>query len=359
MADAAPSGPHDGALRDARAQFSHPGVYLDTASIGLPPRRTLEALEAELDRWRDGLARPADYDPYVADARNAYATLVGVAPGQVAIGPQVSVFAGVIAASLPAGSQVLTARDDFTSILFPFHVQPGIEVREVPLGELAGAVSQATRLVAVSAVQSRDGTIADLESLRDSCASSGSQILLDTTQAVGWLPIEADQYAYTVAAGYKWLLTPRGTAYMTVQNGLLDGLIAANAGWYAGADPWDSIYGTPLRLAEDARRLDVSPAWHSWVGAVPSLELIGSIGRDALRTHCVAMANRFREGAGLPPGDSAILTAKADASAAALMRAEGIAGSVRAARLRLSFHICTDADDVDRACEVLDGHISP
>ena len=40
------------------------------------------------------------------------------------------------------------------------------------------------------------------------------------------------------------------------------------AGWYAGQHPWESIYGTPLRLAEDARRFDVSPAWKITVPVV-------------------------------------------------------------------------------------------
>ena len=83
--------------------------------------------------------------------------------------------------------------------------------------------------------------------------------------------------------GYKWLLTPRGTTYMTVQDDLLADIVPANAGWYAGEDPWGSLYGTPMKLASDARRLDVSPAWHSWVGAVPALELIRSIRPAALR----------------------------------------------------------------------------
>jgi hypothetical protein len=39
------------------------------------------------------------------------------------------------------------------------------------------------------------------------------------------------------------------------------------AGWYAGPDPWTTVYGLPLRLAADARALDVSPAWLGHVGA--------------------------------------------------------------------------------------------
>ena len=39
------------------------------------------------------------------------------------------------------------------------------------------------------------------------------------------------------------------------------------------------------------------------------------------------------------------------------MREAAIAGSVRAGRLRFSFHLCADATDVDRAADVLAGHL--
>jgi len=180
-----------------------------------------------------------------------------------------------------------------------------------------------------------------------------------TTQAVGWLPIDAGRFAYTVCGGYKWLLAPRGTAYLTVQPDLLDDLVPHTAGWYAGRHPWDSIYGAPLRLAGDARRFDVSPAWHAWVGATPALQLLTGVGAHALHAHALALANQFRAGVSLPAGDSAIVSAVADPHVTNLMDQARIIGSVRAHRLRLSFHISTSTHDVTRAVNALSGHLHP
>ena len=193
---------------------------------------------------------------------------------------------------------------------------------------------------------------------REACDAAGARILVDGSQAVGWLPLDASRFAYVAVVGYKWLLTPRGTTYMTVQDDLLADIVPANAGWYAGEDPWGSLYGTPMKLASDARRLDVSPAWHSWVGAVPALELIGSIRPAALRAHCAGLASRFCERAGLPPTDSAIVSVggrrrRRRSDARGRHRGIGTGG-----RLRLSFHLCADEADVDRAADVLAGHLS-
>ena len=72
------------------------------------------------------------------------------------------------------------------------------------------------------------------------------------------------------------------------------------AGWYAGDDPWTSIYGPPLRLAEDARRLDISPAWLAWAGTVPALELLAEVGIAAIHRHDLGLANALRDRLGLP-----------------------------------------------------------
>lgn len=172
------------------------------------------------------------------------------------------------------------------------------------------------------------------------------------------VPVQAGHFAYTVAGGYKWLLAPRGTAYLTVRPELVGALVPHNAGWYAGAERWTSIYGSPLRLAEDARRFDVSPAWLAWVGAAPALELLADVGPSALHAHALGLANRFRAGVGLPEGDSAIVSVATDEQVPELVRAAGVVGSVRVGRLRLSFHVSTGTDDVDRAVTALAGHVN-
>lgn len=348
-------------LAAARAEFDPAVVYLNTASLGLPPRRSLTALQDVLAQWSAGRASPPDYDAPLNAARATYAALVGVDRSAVAVGSQVSVFAGLVAAALPDHSEVLTVAGEFTSIVFTFLAQAGRGVRvwEVPLEHLADAVQADTTLVAVSAVQSGDGRLADLDALTTACAATGTRVLLDTTQAVGWLPVDAARFAYTVGGGYKWLLAPRGTCFFTVSAALADGLIPHTAGWYAGADPWSSIYGSPLRLADDARRFDVSPVWHSWVAQAPALDLLAEVGPAVLHAHALRLANRFRAGVGLAPGDSAIVSVAVRDGAAEAMAGGEVVGSMRAGRLRLAFHVSTCEQDVDSAVEVLRDHVQP
>jgi selenocysteine lyase/cysteine desulfurase len=345
-------------LAAAQQEFEPECVYVNTASIGLPPRRALTALAAAIDTWRTGRAEARDYDGIVERARDRFAGLVGVTADRVAIGNQVSTFTGLVAAALPDGARVLAAEEDFTSVLFPFlaHADRGVRVETVPLDRLVAAIRPGVALVAVSAVQSADGRLVPggLDALAAAAGAHGCLTCVDATQAVGWLPFEAGRFDFVACAAYKWLLSPRGTAFGVVRPERLGMLRPLHAGWYAGDDPWTSIYGPPLRLAGDARRLDISPAWLPWVGTGPALDLIDEVGIAAIHRHDLGLANALRARLRLPPGDSAIVTVTADGSLERL-RAAGIKASVRAGAVRLSFHLHNTDADVDAVARALGG----
>jgi selenocysteine lyase/cysteine desulfurase len=328
--------------------------YLDTASVGVPPRRTVDAMREALAAWATGTARPPEYDPVVAGARAAFARLVRADAQDVCIGSQASALAGLVAASLPDGARVLAARGDFTSVLFPFLAQEdrGVRVTLVDLRDLPDAVGAGTDLIAVSAVQSATGAIADLEAIAGAATHHGARTYVDATQACGWLPLDAGRFDFLASATYKWLLSPRGSAFMAVRPERLEEVRPNAAGWYAGADVWTSIYDAPLRLATSARRLDVSPAWLSWVGTLPALELIAETGVEAIHAHDVGLADRLRAGLGMEPAGSAIVAIDRP-GAAERLAAAGIQASTRAGAARLSFHLYNTADDVDRVLTAL------
>ncbi len=345
-------------LRAAQAEFQTAGIYANTATIGLPPRRAVAALTEAIETWRTGRAEAAAYDEVVTRARQRFAALVNTTPERVAVGHQVSTFSALVASALPDGARVLAAQEDFTSVLFPFlaHADRGVRVQTVPLAGLVETIGPGVDLVAVSAVQSADGRLipGGLPALAAAAARHGCLTYVDATQAVGWLPLEAEAFDFVACAGYKWLLSPRGTAFGVVRPERLSMLRPLYAGWYAGDDPWTSIYGPPLRLAKDARRLDISPAWLSWVGTLPALDLLAEVGIDAIHQHDVGLANALRERLGLPPGDSAIVIVTA-ARALERLQAAGIKASVRAGAVRLSFHLHNTPDDVDAVVRALRG----
>jgi selenocysteine lyase/cysteine desulfurase len=342
-------------VADAQALWEPAGPYLNTASYGLPPRPAWEALQTALEDWRHGRTSWEHWNDSTERSRRLFGRLVGVPAERVAAGSTVSTFVGVLAAAVPDGARVIVPEIDFASLLFPFLVrEQRFDVVTVPLAQLADAVDELTDVVAFSAVQSSNGAVADIDAVLRAAAANEALTIVDATQACGWLPLDASRFDALVCANYKWLMSPRGTAFLVLSERLQERTEPLLAGWYAGEDVHASYYGRPLRVASTARRLDTSPAWFNWVAAAPALETLLAVGVDAVHQHDVALANRFRAGLGLPSSDSAIVSADVP-GAAEKLAAAGILTSVRAGSLRASFHLYNTNDDVDAALEALLG----
>jgi len=335
---------------DATLWDAQPG-WLNTASYGLPPRRAYEALQAMLADWRVGRLSWQLWDESTQRAREAYARLIGVAADDVCVGAQVSQVLAPVAAGL-AGSRFVVPDVEFTSNLFPWLVAG--DVRTTSVAGLAEAIDSGTDAVAFSLVQSADGEIADYPAIVAAARAHGALVIVDATQACGWLPFDGSLADVVVAGAYKWLMSPRGSAFAYLAPALRERLTPWAAGWYAGDDVNESYYGPPLRLAKTARRFDISPSWAAYVGTAPALELVEELGVESIHAHNVRLANRFRTGLGVAPGDSAIVAVDVPGAQERLDRA-GVQAAVRAGRLRASFHAYTTDADVDLALNALTG----
>lgn len=247
-----------------RDEWQPAGAYLNTATYGLPPTSAHNALLKALDDWRTGRTSEEFWEECTERARAAFGRLVGVKPGNVTVGATVSELIGLLAASLPDESVVLLADGDFASTIFPWtvHQDRGVVIKSVPLASLSEAVDAGITMVAFSHVQPASGDVADLDGILAAARHYGALVCVDGTQACGWLPTDAAAIDFYVCHAYKWLMSPRGTAFMSVSPGRLDRVRPLHAGWYATADPNNNLFGMPLRLAPAAaRRLDTSPAW--------------------------------------------------------------------------------------------------
>jgi selenocysteine lyase/cysteine desulfurase len=331
--------------------------YLNTATLGIAPARSLDAVRGALGDWAAGQPERSGYEQATEEAREAFARLTGVGPGEVALAGTVAGAVGLAAAALPAGAEVVAFEGDFSSLVHPFAARPDLRLRLVPLEGVADAVREGTALVAVSAAQSADGRVADLAAIREAAAAHGARTLVDATQSVGWLPTEAGAYDYLVCHGYKWLVSPHGAAFLTVRPGAEGTLSPAFAGWYAAADRWGATYGPIDRLAPGAQQYDARPAYLPFVAARASLALVEELGVDRVEAHDTALAERLRDGfrsLGYDPvpGPSAIVAVPgAPDSVAQRLTAAGVAFSSRAGNLRFAVHFYNTAADVDLALE--------
>lgn len=333
---------------DIAAAFPHVPGYLDTACYGLPARATTRALHGAADDWAVAATDPSALDPCVERMRAAFATLVGASAADIALAGSVSQVVGMVAASLPDGARVLAAEHDFGSVIFPFLADPRLDVTLVPIEALPDAVVPGVDLVAVSAVQSSDGRVTDLAALATAARAAGARTVVDMSHGAGWLPIDARDFDVVAAAGYKWLTSPRGLAFAAIRHEAYNGpggwLRPVNASWYGADRPWESLYGPRWNASRTARRFDTSPPWLLVEAGAVALELLAAQPVREVNDYAIGLANQFREGIGLAPSNSAILSVTG-VRAEELARA-GVRASSRDGRTRFSFYLYNDERDV-------------
>ena len=328
--------------------------YLDTATYGLPPRSVLAALEDAVAGWQ-GRRDWFSWEDDAERCRDLVAGLVGASSDEVAITTAVSVSAGLVAASLPAGAgdNVVVHENDFASNLFPWAAlaSRGVDVRALPLERLHEGIDERTALVAVSSVQSSDGRVADLERLK----GSGARLFVDATHSLGTLPVDVAGCDYVASSTYKWIPSPRGLSFLYVRPDRLDEIEPWLAGWKSRRQWRGSYYGLPPDLAEDARRLDTGLPWLVAAGTRPALELIAELGVERIAEHNRALARSFAAQIGVgEPAAPIVRVGVDDAEGTVARLAErGMKASVRADAVRLAFHFYNSEEDVDLALEAL------
>ncbi|PWN05033.1 aminotransferase [Nocardioides silvaticus] len=341
-------------LSEALPMWDPDPGWLNTASYGIPPQVGWDALQRTLEEWRSGRGSWEVWEQSHDSARASYAALVGVRPEDVLSGSTVSAALALIAAAIPDGSTVLVPDIEFASNVFPWTAQAhrGVQVVTAPVDRLVERIDDTVDVVAVGLVQSATGEVSDLAALSAAARGADALLVVDATQAVGWLPVDAGLADAFVGDTYKWLMTPRGATFGYLSPRLQELVRPLQTGWSAAVD--GQYYGLEARLPQDASRYDQAPTWFTHVAAAPTLDLVRRIGVDAIHEHDVALANAFRAGIGMAPGDSAIVSADIP-GAEERFREAGIRASVRGGRLRVSFHVYTTQADVDLALDALDG----
>ncbi len=324
-----------------------PGLtYLDTATYGLPPEPTIRVMREALDSWQAGTAGWVEWDQQSERARVAFARIIGAPPSRVALLPSVSVGVGMVAAALRPGDRVVVPAAEFRSVLYPLLVarERGVDVVEVEdLDRLVEAITPGTKLVAITLVQMQNGRVLPVREIAERAEAVGAQVLLDATHGVPFVPLGdvIERLDYVLVAAYKHLLCPRGVAFLVVRDDHVGRLPASMASWRASDAPYTQFFGGPLALADGAARYDASLAWHPWLGAAESLELLVEWQAAGALEEPLRLARDLADRLGIPWGGATLVCPPIDHAerVRAVLAEQRIKAAFRGTALRFSTHV--------------------
>jgi L-cysteine/cystine lyase len=273
-------------------------AYLNAGTDGPLSSRAVTAAVGELERERSTGRASAHFErrkELTAALRDAYARALGCDADQVALTTSTTEgIAQVIdGMQLGRGDQVITSDEEHPGLLGALGAAAqlrGVEVRAVPLAEVADAVGPRTRLVACSHVGWMSGCFAPPQ-----LAELEVPVLLDGAQGVGAVEVDVralgcDAYA---AAGQKWLCGPDGTGMLYVSASMRERLAITRRGYGNLSDP---NAGLDASVHADARSLDTSSlSAESLACALAGIEVLEAAGWTAVHERARALAARLAE----------------------------------------------------------------
>ena len=370
-------------IRSARDLFpaTEHQAYFNTAAVGLASSAVAATYHAYVEEWtRDGL----DYvkaEAAAESARTAVAGLIGADPADMAMIASVSAAAGFVAAQFgPAapGDNVVIGQSEYSSNHFPWRMlaEKGYDVRQVPFrngglepDDIARYVDTATQLVAFSGVQTATGHRADITAISGVAREVGAIVFVDGAQLVGALPVAQDLASIDVLAipDHKFLLNAgRGIGYCYLSRAMQERFTPINAGWKAGAVPFDSFFGPDMNLSPTASRFDNTISWLAAIGNKAALSVFDTFGADTIYARNRDLASLLRasladvgwEPVDLPQANRSTIVSvplgEADpAELLTRLKQQGVVCAARDGNLRLAVHFYAHEDDIGRLAEVL------
>lgn len=363
-------------------------IYLNNASTGPLPTRTLRAIDA-FNRLRAEPFRISEDDELgtVRRSRELAARLIGASPSEIACMVNTTYGINVAARTLPlsAGDLVLSYGREFPANVYPWMAlaRRGVRFEQIPCDEhglpdescLYSALDrEGVKAVTVSWVQFSNGYRTDLVALGRECRARGIYFVVDAIQGLGaaTLDVHACNIDILACGGQKWLLSPWGTGFVYVREELIRQLEPSVVGWMAtrGSEDFSRLVDYDFTYYDDARRFEViTLPYQDFAGFNASLELLLELGPDAVERHIVGLVELAVEWAMsrndvrlVTPAEGArragivAMVPRGDVRAASerMTRAK-ISHSLREGSIRLAPHCYNTADEVRAALAVMVG----
>ena len=238
-------------------QILDPGItYLDTGAIGPGLRAALAAEYRHEEQFNSDIDmyQRTYFVPSVLTALlKRLGVLLGCSADELTVTQGATEALALVAQGLllSAGDEVIVTSHAHGSAIYPWLLQAqrrGIVVKQVtlpsplagreqPLGLIAGAVTDRTRVIAMSHLQHTDGAILPIADVCNFARQRNILTMIDGAQALGSLELdmEALKCDFYAASLHKWLNGPYGLGVLYVRRALLPTvapvMVDSNYGW--------------------------------------------------------------------------------------------------------------------------------
>jgi kynureninase len=272
--------PSSDALLRFRDQFPILGTstYLVSNSLGAMPAAVGDRLAEYATQWatRGVRAWAEGWWELPITMGNLIAPLIGAQSGEVVVVPTVTQAMSSILSAIdfpPERNEIVMTALDFPSVRYAYDAlapRLGAHVTVVPsddglgidLDRILNAITERTRLVAISHVLFRSAYILDAAAICRKAHSVGALVALDAYHSVGVMPVDVKTLGADFLAGgvLKWLCGGPGACFLYASPSMTAQFAPALTGWQAHAQPF--AFADAMHYATGGTR---------WLGGTPTV----------------------------------------------------------------------------------------
>jgi len=356
-------------------------VYCNHAAVGpltLPARDAIvSAMDTQMTMGCNGIL---EIEARKDAVRAETAAAIGADPDEIAFMRATSdgALLGANGIDWRPGDEIILTDNEFGANAYPWLNlrDRGVRIQLIRAPEerltvdsLARAVTDRTRLVAVSYVTFVDGYRHDIAAIGAWCREHGVLLALDAMQGFGHLPLSVHDWNVDLCyfGVAKWLLSPQGLSVVYVRRELVERLGNSLCSWRSVRDP--------MRFLDYGQELDGGAArfeggtinYPALLAFRESLRVLTSAGLGAIEAHVLTLTDRLIDGAGragievksstTPGSRSGIVLLRPREESVAVLQARvndaNVQVTVRDTGVRVAPHGYNTLDEMDRVIEVL------
>ena len=287
-------------------------IYLDNAATTLrkPPcviDAVVRAMTTLGNSGRSAHEESLTASRIIYDAREAAAALFGCPRADHVASTANSTEALNIAIGglFSPGDHVISTDCEHNSVLRPLYRLEGVDVSFVPADRLgrvryddfAALIRPNTRAIVCTHASNLTGNLLDIGRIGRLAHERGLLFVVDASQTAGTVEIDMELQHIDVLCftGHKSLMGPQGTGGLCVRPGVEIRPFKVGG---TGVQTY-----LPQQPREYPTRLEAGTLnGHGIAGLMAAMDYIRSVGRETIRSHELALARRFYEGAANTPG---------------------------------------------------------
>ena len=272
-------------------------VWLNHAGISRTSRAVALAMSEYADEMGDtGALRIDERFQDAMEMKSLAARMLGCEGENLSITPGTAFGINMVAEGYPwqAGDEVVLCSVEYPANVYPWWAQKRRGVRlvwvnpdednRIPVERYANAITEKTRVLAVSYVQFSSGYRHDIEALGRLCREAGCLLVVDAIQAFSIFPIEVLKWGIDALsfASHKWLQGPTGIGMFYCSPELRSRLQPVFPGASSVKDPFNFL-DYHFDMLEDGRRFEGSmPNLAGCVGLHAALQVAAGFGQENL-----------------------------------------------------------------------------